>query len=179
LSGQIEVRPATERDAQGIAEAHVRAWQAAYRGLVPDRILDGLSLEGAERNWQRLVGERGAFTLVAGREGAVDGFCTVSTPSRDTDATQSTAEVAAIYVHPDRWRAGIGRALLDEALGRLREEGWRDVTLWVFGANDEARAFYATRAFQPDGAERRNEAVGQVAVRLRAALSEDVPGDEG
>jgi L-amino acid N-acyltransferase YncA len=170
MSDEIEVRDATEADARGIAEAHVRAWQAAYRGLVPNRILDGLSLDGARRNWERLVTERGYVTVVAGRDGAVEGFCSVAKPSRDADATEHTAEVAAIYVHPDRWRTGLGRALLDAALGDLRGEGWGEVTLWVFGANDQARSFYATHGFEPDGAERRNETVGQVEVRLRADL---------
>jgi GNAT superfamily N-acetyltransferase len=162
----IEVREAARDDAPGIAEVHVRAWQVAYRGFVPNRILDGLSLEGAERNWERLAGERGSFTLVAGRGGRVDGFCSVAVPSRDEDATQHTAEVAAIYVHPDRWRSGVGRALLDAALGRLRGEDWEEVTLWVFARNDQARAFYASRGFEPDRAERDNATVGEVEIRL-------------
>ena len=170
VGGDIEVREAGEGDAPAIAEAHVRAWQVAYYSMVPDRILDGLSIEGAVRNWERLVSERGSVTLVAGRGGAVEGFCSVSTPSRDRDATEHTAEVAAIYVHPESWRTGVGRALLEAALGNLREEGWGEVTLWVFGANDQARGFYAAHGFEPDGAERQNETVGQPEVRLRAAL---------
>jgi GNAT superfamily N-acetyltransferase len=171
LGDAIEVRGALEGDARAIAEVHVRAWQVAYRGLVADRILDGLSLEGAERNWERLVSERGSFTLVAGRDGRVEGFCAISTPSRDRDATERTAEVAAIYVHPESWRSGVGGALLDAGIGRLREEGWGEVTLWVFAANGQARSFYAAHGFEADGAERQNETVGQPEVRLRAALA--------
>jgi GNAT superfamily N-acetyltransferase len=171
VGGDIEVRGAGEDDARAIAEVHVRAWQVAYQGLVPDRILDGLSLDGAQRSWERLVTERGSVTLVAGREGAVEGFCSISMPSRDRDATEHTAEVAAIYVHPDHWRTGVGRALLDAGIGRLRDEGWGEVTLWVFAANDQARSFYAAHGFEPDGAERQNEIVGRTEVRLRLALS--------
>jgi L-amino acid N-acyltransferase YncA len=166
----IAVRDADEGDAGGIAEVHVRAWQVAYRGLVEDRILDGLSLDGAERNWRRLVTERGSTTLVAGREGRVEGFCAVAKPSRDRDATEGTAEVSAIYVAPDSWRSGVGSALLDAALGGLREEGWDEVTLWVFADNDQARSFYARHGFEPDGAERTNETVGPLEIRMRAPL---------
>ncbi len=35
------VRPATPEDSLAIADAHVRGWQAAYRGLVPDRSSTG------------------------------------------------------------------------------------------------------------------------------------------
>ena len=170
VSGAIQVRDATEDDSPGIGVVHVRSWQVAYRGLVPDRILDGLSVDGAERNWRRLVSERGSWTLVAGSPGEVEGFCAVSMPGRDVDANQHTAEIAAIYVDPERWRRGVGRALLDEALRRLRDEGWEVVTLWVFAANDQARAFYASHGFEPDGAERQNRTVGQTEVRLRLAL---------
>jgi GNAT superfamily N-acetyltransferase len=167
----VQVRDADEADARGIAEVHVRAWQRAYRGLVDDRMLDGLSLEAAERNWQRLVTERGSTTLVAVRERRVEGFCAIATPARDDDATEATAEVAAIYVAPESWRTGVGNALLEVALEGLREEGWDEVTLWVFAANDQARSFYTHHGFEPDGAERRNETVGRREVRLRKAVA--------
>jgi GNAT superfamily N-acetyltransferase len=40
-------------------------------------------------------------------------------PSRDDDEEDRVAEIGAIYVHPDAWRTGIGRALMDVALGDL------------------------------------------------------------
>jgi hypothetical protein len=39
------VRPATPDDADAIASVHVRSWQAAYRGIVPDAMLDALSIQ--------------------------------------------------------------------------------------------------------------------------------------
>jgi hypothetical protein len=42
------VRPARPDDALPVAGVHVRSWQAAYRGLLPDDYLDGLR---AEERW--------------------------------------------------------------------------------------------------------------------------------
>ena len=165
-----EVREASEEDAPGIAAVHVRSWQVAYRGLVPDAVLAGLSVDGSERSWRRLVHERGSTTLVAVGQRGIAGFCAISTPSRDAGAAERTAEIAAIYVDPDHWRRGVGTALLVEALERLRRDGWEEVTLWTFAANDAARAFYAAHGFEPGGTERKNETTGEPEVRLRRAL---------
>lgn len=67
----------------------------------------------------------GSETLVAlDADRETVGFCTLSMPSRDEDADDQTAEVAATYVAPECWRTGIGRALLTAALSKLREAGW-------------------------------------------------------
>jgi hypothetical protein len=42
----LRVRRARVQDAGGIARTWVRAWEVAYRGLVPDAVLDGLRPRG-------------------------------------------------------------------------------------------------------------------------------------
>ena len=37
----MRIRTANTDDAAAIAEVHVRSWQAAYRGVFPDDVLDG------------------------------------------------------------------------------------------------------------------------------------------
>ena len=49
------VRAATPADAAAIAGVHVRSWQAAYRGIVPDEVLDGLSLPDREQRWRSIL----------------------------------------------------------------------------------------------------------------------------
>ena len=43
------IRDAELRDARGIAEVHVRSWQAAYAGIVPDEDLAQLSVDEREQ----------------------------------------------------------------------------------------------------------------------------------
>ena len=165
------VRPATHEDAAAIAHVHVRSWQVAYRGLLPDATLDRLSVEQRRTTWlQMLENIDDAFALVAEGDAGLVGFCSMATPSRDDDAGETTCEVAAIYVAPSVWRVGIGDALLDEALRKVRQDGWREATLWVFAANAGARAFYDGFGFAPDGAEMHDQSSGQTEIRLRAAF---------
>jgi len=74
-------------------------------------------------------------------------------------------------VEPGSWRRGIGRLLLEAALARLRDGGWRQATLWVFAANDRARAFYERFGFAADGAELVDDAGGPPEIRMRATLA--------
>lgn len=157
---EVRVRKAETSDARATAGVHVRAWQAAYRGLLPDELLDRLSVEERERNWRELLGEASgrSFTLVAVDDAdVVQGFCALATPSRDDDADERTAEVAATYVEPGRWRVGVGAALLDAALAELRRAGYEQATLWVFAANEGARLFYRSFGFEPDGRDARHD----------------------
>lgn len=171
---RADVRRGGLEDAGAIARVHVRTWQVAYRGLVPDDILDGLSVEQREATWRKMLSDTDSspITFIAEREGHVVGFCALAAPSRDEDAYEGTAEVGAIYVDPSTWRAGVGRALMDAALNELREGNWSDVTLWVFAENTCARAFYAGYGFQPDGAELLDESSGQKELRLRVSLKD-------
>jgi ribosomal protein S18 acetylase RimI-like enzyme len=81
-----------------------------------------------------------------------------------------------LYVDPRRWRIGVGRALLSDALERLRRQSYERVTLWVFESNLPARNFYDTFGFEPDGASKRHETgpvafnAGPVQIRLRLRL---------
>ena len=47
----VTVRPATVADAPAMGRLVVRAWQAAYRGHMPDDYLDGLRPEDRAAYW--------------------------------------------------------------------------------------------------------------------------------
>jgi len=167
----IEVRRAVPDDAAAIAGVHVRTWQVAYRGLMPPEVLDGLSVEQREEMWRQvLTGKEDPSVYVALDGRAVVGFCAVAAPARDDDLDDGVAEIGAIYVDPDVWRTGVGRALMDLALADLRAKDWRWVTLWVLAENQQARDFYAQFGFAPDGAEITHEG-GEKELRLRVPVT--------
>jgi hypothetical protein len=47
----VTVRLATAADVPAMGRLHVRAWQAAYQGHVPDDYLDGLRAEDRVAGW--------------------------------------------------------------------------------------------------------------------------------
>jgi ribosomal protein S18 acetylase RimI-like enzyme len=169
-----EIRDASVDDARALAELHVRSWRTAYRGFIAADVLRALSADDREEMWRELLanGRDDSFTLLlpAGN-GSLVGFCSIALPSRDTDASPQTAELAAIHVDPTAWRHGVGSELLAASIERLGADTWRTLTLWVFADNANARAFYFRRGFTIDGAEKvYAEHGGATEIRLRRAL---------
>jgi GNAT superfamily N-acetyltransferase len=166
----MEVRPARPGDELAIARVHVRTWQVAYRGHVPDEFLDGLSVDTRAEAWRRILAESdlptmGAFVLVEG-EAAIAGFVHVC-PSRDEDAGEDVGEVTAIYVSPELWGRGAGRLLMKRATDSLRGAGFTEATLWVLDTNARARQFYESGGWSADGAEKVDDRPGFRMVELR------------
>jgi ribosomal protein S18 acetylase RimI-like enzyme len=156
-----------------IADVHVRSWQAAYRGILPDEMLDALSVTEREASWIAILGERGShrLTLVAECDGNLAGFCSIATPSRDIDTGERTAEIGALYVDPAHWRRGVGNAVLGGALDELGRRRCREVVLWVLPENRPALAFYERFGFEiEEGVEKLEERSGRPVIRLRASL---------
>lgn len=137
----VMVRPARTDDALAVAGVHVRSWQAAYRGLLPDAYLDGLRPE--ERMTRYTFDSDDPVvphTVVAVDSGVLCGFATTGR-CEDPEAP-GAGELQALYVDPSSWGAGSGRTLIEEARSRLGELGFTTAVLWVVVGNERARRFY-------------------------------------
>jgi ribosomal protein S18 acetylase RimI-like enzyme len=150
------VRPATLADAEGIGLVHVRSWQSAYRGKMPQDHLDGLDPARRAQGWQRIMEEtepsRGGVLVAVAEGGGITAFASFG-PSRDSDTDpRVTGEVFAIYADPDAWGSGAGRALMASAVAELARLGYASAILWVLDTNDRARRFYALAGWEEDGA---------------------------
>jgi GNAT superfamily N-acetyltransferase len=166
----MEVRAATEADADAIERVRVRGWRVAYRHVFPAADLDAMTIDGTR--WRdRLAGPLDGWTiLVAARDGEVVGFTALG-PSRDGERV---GELYAIYVDPDAWSTGAGRALIlrsEEALGK----DFAEATLWVLEDNPRARRFYEAFGWAPDGGRQLFQRFGVRApeVRYRKRLLSD------
>jgi GNAT superfamily N-acetyltransferase len=160
-------------DATGIAETHVASWQAAYRGLLPQELLDGLSVERRTAGWRRQILDtgRGVVHVAADRSRHVVGFMHTCR-SRDDDAGDRIGELTSIYLRPEQWGLGVGSQLYERAIAALAVD-FDEATLWVLDGNGRARAFYEHKGWQPDGTVKRDTLgdVEVVEVRYRRALN--------
>jgi GNAT superfamily N-acetyltransferase len=165
----LELRDARPGDEPAVGEVHVRAWKQAYRGLLPGDYLDALRPEHRIAGY-RFAGEAPPHTLLAIESGLLLGFATFG-PARDADA-QGAGELFALYVDPDSWRGGAGRALLAAARGRLHADGHEQAILWVLEGNVPAERFYEADGWRRDGASRWEDPWGvrSRVLRYRRAL---------
>jgi GNAT superfamily N-acetyltransferase len=150
--GVIEIRAAEVSDAGGIAAVHVASWQVAYRDLLPEDVLAGLSVVAREQMWSTILREPSpcSAVYVAARRGEVLGFAGIGV-SRDGDADGDVGELSALYLQPGHWRQGIGSRLHAAAVAGLCDRGFNTATLWVLEGNDRALRFYEQAGWVEDG----------------------------
>ncbi len=174
----VLIRPAGLDDAAGIVAVRRASWPAAYTGIVAPEIIDSVLARAdparerarlAERPWSRtLVAENQlapaphpAAAPVAvitgyasyGIERGVDGLPRQARADGGRGSRPLAAELYTLYVAPDHWSTGTGRALMDQVLTAVRAEGHPRIILWVLRDNHRARRFYERAGFRRRGRE--------------------------
>jgi ribosomal protein S18 acetylase RimI-like enzyme len=137
------IRAAGIDDARAIAEVHVESWKSAYRGIFPDALLDGLSVEQRESRWRDLLatpGPSSAITLVGCEAGGrVVGFASGGTER--TGELGCDGELCALYLRPEAKRKGLGALLVQQFAQELFARGFDSMAVRVLERNP-ARKFY-------------------------------------
>jgi ribosomal protein S18 acetylase RimI-like enzyme len=136
------VRAALADDADAIGAIYAGAWRDAYPGLVPDRVLLGMTPGGQAEAWARTLRQdagRGFVQVATAADGTVAGFG--SCGRSRTAHLPFDGEVFTLYVDGESRGRGHGRALLRALLDRLAADGLRAALVWVLAGNP-ARHFY-------------------------------------
>ncbi|WP_344481298.1 GNAT family N-acetyltransferase [Glycomyces endophyticus] len=176
----MKIRTATPADADEMVQARTASWRAAYAGLVDAAVLAGLPEEASERYVRHLAQKRPLeLTLVAEKGPYVIGFA-MFTWDHDEAAEEDAApgvpgEVQSIYVHPDHWSRGAGRALMNEGVRWLTEAGLSPVRVWMMEGSEVSGRFYERYGFEPDGARKTAEISGASIPCRRLTLKRDAP----
>jgi GNAT superfamily N-acetyltransferase len=124
-------------DAGGLAAVHLAAALVGYAGIFPSHAPEP-SLDQLTEGWWREIAQPGTTAFAALGRDRIVGSVSVAADPEDEGA----AHLRRLYVHPDRWGAGIGALLYDAALERARARGFASMTLWVLEKNERARAMY-------------------------------------
>lgn len=146
------IRDAEVKDAKEIASIHVKTWQHTYKGHMPDSYLESLTIDNRSEKWQKdLESPRPKVDIfVVTIDNKIAGFCGIG-QSKDTDANKNTGEIFTMYVDHNLLRKGVGSALIEEAIKRLKTKGFNSATLWVLDSNINARKFYENKGWFIDG----------------------------
>jgi ribosomal protein S18 acetylase RimI-like enzyme len=160
------IRNAEIGDAEAMGLLHVRAWQAAYRGVMPDEYLDTLDAGERITMWRERIARTDlAPMLVAEVDGQVVGFTNYG--AEYPPSGSNCGQLYAINLDPDHWRRGIGRALVRRVTEALRALGYDEAVLWVVPENQRARALYESEGWAADGAESTDDIMGVTVTDIR------------
>ena len=148
------IRKATPDDTQQLAAIHAEAWRAAYKDIVP---ADQLALRGSYAYrldfWKKELRKPHNEHFLAMEPFGPVGYFSLGAP-RDDDMPPGTLELIAIYFLPQHWRRGYGTQCMSFVLNHCQEKEAKQVSLWVFEENQNARSFYRKLGFEPDGAKK-------------------------
>ena len=141
----VTIRPAVLADALSIATVHVRSWQAAYPGLVPQDYLDALTPEIRLPDWQHILAganppTRATLVFTVEPDAHIVGFVSYAPNDDGDDDPAKVAEVQTLYVDPEVQGQGVGDQLLSAALAAAADAGFDQVTLWALHSNDTCPA---------------------------------------
>lgn len=150
-----------EDDRLAVSRIYAESWRYAYRGIVPQAFLDGLS----EDNCGKSIDMEGRYNLVAVADGKLIGtssYCKSRFPEY-----ADFGEIISIYLLPEYMGKGYGKKLLAAAVEKLSEMGFRRVFLWVLEENHNARAFYERCGFSPSGERMTSDIGGKTLAELQ------------
>jgi GNAT superfamily N-acetyltransferase len=139
----LTIRRARDDERNAVARIHRASAVAAYNGIFPP----GRAFPWAQalERWRNFAGE--IFVAETYDVDELMGFVAFD-----------SHELHALYVLPDYWNRGIGRRLLEAAVGVSE--------LWVLHDNFRARRFYEGHAWRADGMQR--QAYGVIELRYQA-----------
>jgi ribosomal protein S18 acetylase RimI-like enzyme len=134
------VRPAIVTDAAMIARIDVECWRSTYAGVLPDKLLLGLSENERRRVWSSYIARHpGDLVVGVTPSGRVQGF---GNCGRRRDAESPFAgEVFTLYIATDYQGQGLGRTVLLGLFARLVRCNLASAVIWVLRDNP-ARFFY-------------------------------------
>ena len=140
----MRVREATRADAAAIAGLHLANWRAAYRGIVPDNPLDGITVESRRQYWEHVLAEPDGTEFVYVAEDADGRLLGIASGGPDVGGDpRYRGELYVLHVRPDAQGQGVGRALMRAVVERLAANGITTLLVWMLRENYPARRFYA------------------------------------
>ena len=116
--------------------------KSAYRGIFPEAVLNGLSVEKREASWRDLLAadDPSAITLVGcDAAGTVVGFA--SGGKERTGQLGCDGELYSIYLVHESQRKGLGALLVRQLVHGLVTRGFGSMAVWVLELNP-SRSFY-------------------------------------
>ena len=147
-----------------MSRIHALGWRSAYPDAVParwmaehitdDRWVDlfrQYARSGTHHGLLLFRGEEPVACLTFGPARTDAGLQAGSVCRFHSENYRGWGELISVYTHPEETGKGYGSLLVEEALRRLRREGFRHVYVFVLRENEGARRFYARHGFAWDG----------------------------
>jgi len=137
----MQIRVANLTDCSGIARVQVDSYRKAYGGILPVAYLDHFTYQEQEQDWADLLSSdhNDVFHVAATDSQEIVGYALAR--QNCGDFPEHDSELVALHVKTEYMQRGLGRQLINSAIGELHNRGGRSLFVWVL-ADNPARHFY-------------------------------------
>lgn len=145
-----KIRYAEINDAKVLGKIHSESWKIAYKGIVPDSVLDNITADKRERYFEKALSENLEEDTLIFVDNKAVGLMTIG-KCRDNDRDNTYGEIWGIYLLPEYWNMGIGSHYINWGINELKNRNFKKITLWVLEDSLNSRRFYERMGFRHDG----------------------------
>lgn len=139
MNQPFRIRPADAEDLPVIGEILVETWRHAFRGIIDDAFLAGMSEQDQATRHARRMGRKGvSYQAGVDRDGMI-GFANYGPPRGAVSS--GVMELYSLYIRPAAQGIGLGKALVKTAARDCRNQGAEGLFAWVLAENAN-RGFY-------------------------------------
>lgn len=142
------IRPFEEKDIQDCAALHQLSRCESEKGIIFDDDLNRDDLDHFLTNWQSWSKDESMSILISHDTSfVITGLSIAGKIKTRPDFDKGVvprygAEIYALYIHPNYFRQGIGKALFIETCKNLSQQNLNSMLLWTYKKNKRAGAFY-------------------------------------
>ncbi len=152
----ILIKPATKYNIPDLARIHLASKLAAETGIIDAAFLTAKTIEEYQEKWVGfLAAEDSQQDLLFSDDEAVGliSYGQLRTAPAGTSKIRPlySAEIFAIYIHPDHFKKGYGQMLLKHAVTQLKAQKHQSLCLWALDKNKNACGFYEKMGAQRVG----------------------------
>lgn len=132
-------------DKYAISRIYEESWKYAYREIIPQTYLNNIP----KGRWAKRLDQPHLNSLILTENQQIIGT-TAYCKSRFQEMADY-GEIVSLYLLPEHMGKGYGKILLQSAIQKLADLGYKDIFLWVLEENKNARHFYEKFGFYPSG----------------------------
>lgn len=134
----MEIRLLVEKEIDEMAELYVKSWRATYKGIIPDKILDTITLDRFSKIWKEYITKENNGIFGAFENDIFLGFGAFTPDEEMAD----TLYLDSLHIKDEYKGKGVGTKIINHLKEYARGKGYKGVSVSIICGNDRARNLY-------------------------------------
>lgn len=134
----LEIRLLVEKEIDEMTELYVKSWRATYKGIIPDKILNTITVEKFNKIWKEYITKENNGIFGAFENDVFLGFGAF-TPDEEME---DTLYLDSLHIKDGYKGKGVGTKIINHLKEYAKEKGYKGVSVSIMSGNDRARNLY-------------------------------------